>query len=70
MSIIEGIQAENYIKGVSLYVKCNYKKHSDAMLLTQKKEADKQEKEWENALSPDEFMSEVSSMLKRKFDGR
>lgn len=73
MARIAGIQIEKDVKGRPAYARINLKKHPDALEFLNNVGAvkkSKSNKEWEEALTPDEFMSEVDTMLKSKFDGR
>ena len=71
MARIAGIQIQKDVKGRPAYARINLKKHPEALeLLTNIGAIDKNksDKEWDDALTLDEFMNEVSAMLKRKFN--
>ena len=70
MARIAGIQIEKDVKGRPAYARINLKKHPKALELLTNIGAIEKSKDWEEALTPDEFMSEIDTMLKSKFDGR
>lgn len=70
MARIPGVQIEKDSKGRPAYARFNLKKHPEALELLSKIGAIEEDKDWNEGLTPDEFMGEVSGMLKKKFNGR
>lgn len=73
MARIAGIQLEKDSKGRLAYARINLKKHPEALKLLNQIgaiEKSKDDKDWDEALTPDEFMTEVDTILKNKFNVR
>ena len=70
MARIAGFKIDKDSKGQPSVAHINLKKFPEVLRIGQLIGAIEVDADWENALTPDEFMQEVDSMLKRKFNVR
>ncbi len=73
MARVAGVQIEKDSKGRPAYARFNLKKHPEALYLLEKIGAidkSKSDEEWEQGLTPEQFMNEVDILLKGKFNER
>lgn len=74
MARVAGIKFEKNEKGVNRFVRIDFKKYGKEIHPFLENigavEPDEFEKQWANAITPDELKKEVSEMLKRKFNER
>jgi hypothetical protein len=70
MARIAGIQIEKDSKGRPAYARFDLKKHPEALELLNKIGALEPDADWNEGITPDQFMEEVSHILKTKFNER